>query len=394
VLGSGVPTCRIAIVCSGLGVIRRGYESFFPSFAEQLCDDPRLDIHLYKGGGPDTASETRVWNLPRHKRLAEGLGKLLRLGQPMLGRGYYVEQASFLLFLLPHLERSNPDVIYFSDKDLGDMLARWKRFRKKRWRLVFRNGGPYPPPYPLFDTVQQLTAPMYEKALAAGCPTEQQRLLTQGFDMSAHANFVRFSETQRRELKRNLGLPPDRPGLLAVSAVNRSHKRIDYLIRELAALPAPRPFLQLLGQVDRETPALIELGQRLLGNDGIDVRTVAATELTDYYQAADLFALASVREGFGRVMVEALLFGLPCIVHDYPVSRFVLGEQGYYADLTVDGNLTQMIERLVSNPEPEREPQRHREAFQRFNWAQVLPQYVEMLCLPGVGWEGPSRVEN
>ena len=43
--------------------------------------------------------------------------------------------------------------------------------------------------------------------------------------------------------------------------------------------------------------------------------------------------LASLREGFGRVYLEALMNGLPVVAHRNEVTEFVLGEEGYLIDL-------------------------------------------------------------
>ena len=62
--------------------------------------------------------------------------------------------------------------------------------------------------------------------------------------------------------------------MLSVAALNRRHKRQDYLIAELAALPAPRPFLLLAGEPDAETPEVRAMATAHLGAGGFDMRTV------------------------------------------------------------------------------------------------------------------------
>lgn len=370
------------MACSGLGTTRRGYEAFFESLNRRVQDVPDLDVRLYKGGGTSTGNQRRVWNLPRRSRSAVWIGERLGLGQAQLGRGYYVEQASFFAGLIPHLITWRPDLVYFSDKDLGDLLSRWRRVSGQRFRLLFRNGGPYPPPYPRFDYVQQLSEPLLQAALARGCPNEQQWLLPAGFDIAAA--FSPLQPEQRRALRLRLELPPDGPLALAVGAMNASHKRLDYVIREVARLPQPRPRLLVLGQPDAETPGIVDLGRRLLGTDRFGHRTVSAERVTDYYRAADLFVLASLREGFGRVWVEALAQGLPCLAHDFPVARFVLGEHGSFGDFSRDGTLTALLAQTLlaqtrQTPEAARQAAaRHRRVYERFSWDRLTGPYVDM----------------
>ncbi|MEY2532388.1 MAG: hypothetical protein QOF29_298, partial [bacterium] len=53
---------------------------------------------------------------------------------------------------------------------------------------------------------------------------------------------------------------------------------------------------------------------------------VSDAELEGLYRAADVFALASVTEGFGLVVLEALAAGLPAVVSDLDVFREFLGD--------------------------------------------------------------------
>lgn len=366
------------MVCSGLGTTRRGYEVFFASLNRHLVHHAGLDVHLFKGGGGRQGNQRRVWNLPRRSAAARRLGEWLGVGDPRLGRGYYIEQATFLLGLVPHLLAGRPDLVYFSDKNLGDLLARWRLASRQSFRLLFRNGGPYPPPYPRFDYVQQLTGPLRQAALAAGCPDSQQILLPAGFDITA--DFEPLGDAQRSLLRTRLGLPPERFVVLSVGALNATHKRLDYLVRELARLPEPRPYLVMLGQPDAETPGIVRLAEQTLGPAGFAHHSVPAEQVADYYRCADLFVLASLREGFGRVWVEALAHGLPSLAHDFPVARDVLGEHGRFADFTADGALAELIGQHLRTPHsPALARARHGQVYQRFSWDRLLPRYVDML---------------
>src|SRR3954447_9309480 len=130
---------RIFLVCSGLGRIRRGYEAFIQDLHGILIDEPCLDVLLFKGGGRSSFVERALWNLHRGSRLANLIGEWASLGSPLVGRGYYVEQLSFFVSLVPHLTFGRPDVLYFSDKDLGDLLSRWRRWTGQRFTLLFCN---------------------------------------------------------------------------------------------------------------------------------------------------------------------------------------------------------------------------------------------------------------
>jgi glycosyltransferase involved in cell wall biosynthesis len=186
-------------------------------------------------------------------------------------------------------------------------------------------------------------------------------------------------------LRRRLGLPRDAELLLSVAALNRWHKRLDYLIDEVASLER-RPHLVLLGERDEEAPVVLAQARRLLGEGGFTHRTVPRAEVGAYYRAADMFVLASRHEAMGRVLVEALAHGLPVLAHDAEWSRSVVGEHGFLADLERPGALAALIEHVRSDDggRPARLA-RHRDAFERFSWERLTPRYVEMVraCAAG-----------
>ena len=363
---------KVFLLCSGLGHINRGYESFTQECFDALSSVPELEITLFQGDGPADQEQVTLWNLPRGGRLCEWLGRTLGKS------GYWVEQVTFAVSLLPYLAQRRPDVIYFSDSNIGNLLWHWRRLSRQKFKLLFSNGGPMQPPYPRWDWVQQLAPTHRAAALATGFPANRQTLLPYGVRMEPELPTV--SPEDRAALCRSLGLPVDRPIVLSVGTVNQGHKRMEYVVREVAALPEPRPFLVLLGQQDEETPAVRAQAENLLGADGCLIRTVIHSEVSGYYQAANTFVLASLDEGFGRVFLEAMSWGLPCLAHDYPLTHYVLGDSGLLADLTQPGSLTTLLCDILEQGEdlPGRE-RRHQSAFKRFSWQQLQPEYVEMI---------------
>ncbi len=370
-----MPNCKtkVFLLCSGLGHINRGYESFTQECFDALSDVPELNITLFKGGGRSEGKQITLWNLPRNAPLTEWLGKKTRKG------GYWLEQITFTLSLLPHVIRQKPDVIYFSDCNIGNLLWHWRRLTKQNYKLLLSNGGPLKPPFPRWDFVQQMSQSVAEDAIAAGQPADRQRLVPYGFQMAPYSGLSHQATAAKRG---ELGLPLGRTILLSVGAVNSEQKRMDYVVRELASLPQPRPFLLLVGQQDAGTRQVAGLADELLGTDGFAIRTVTHKEISDYYQVADAFVLASLHEGFGRVFVEAMSHGLPCMAHDYPQARSLLGDSGYYADFSQSGQLTQLLcGLLLALPKnsPEMKLRRHQSVYQRFSWAELKPKYVAMI---------------
>lgn len=364
---------KIFIICSGLGRIKRGFESFSQECFDVLSKETSLDITLFKnGGGKSKGREIVLWNLPRDTWVAIKLGKLIKRG------AYFVEQATFFLSLLPYIYCSKPNVIYFSDGNLGNLLWYWRNLAKQKYKLLFCNGAPFSPDFvPYSDYIQQVTPHNFQIATKAGIPSAKQTMIPHGIYIPEELQIP--PTTEKWILKKKLRLPQNKPIILSVGSINKSHKRMDYLICAIDSLPEPRPYLLLLGQQNGESPEIIQLGNRLLGIDNFQVRTVAKDEVADYYKVADVFVLASLSEGFGLVLAEALSYGLPCLAHDYEISRFVLGDKGYFADFKIKGNLANLISNgLRENTDSSKYYIRHRSVYERFSWERLCPSYVEM----------------
>jgi glycosyltransferase involved in cell wall biosynthesis len=155
---------------------------------------------------------------------------------------------------------------------------------------------------------------------------------------------------------------------------------MDYLIREIASLPEPRPYLLLLGQQGAESAEIFQLGNELLGDDNFQIRTVDQNEVTNYYKIADVFVLASLREGLPRVILEAMSHGLPCLMHDYEISRFALGNEGYLANFELPGTLASLIpQALADSNNVSKRLRRHRTVYERFSWETLRPDYVKLI---------------
>jgi glycosyltransferase involved in cell wall biosynthesis len=378
---------RVALVCPGLGHVNRGFETFTAECFDALRGDGLLDLHLYKGAGLAADREHVAWCLRRDRAASRAIGKVI-------GRdAYYVEQVAFTLALLPQLVRLRPNVIYFSDGVVGNYLWRWRRLSRGGFKLLLSNGGPLgPPAFPRFDHVHQVSEVYYEESLNAGRPAETQTLIPYGFRIDPQLRPLSLDD--RAALRARLGIPSDRPVVLSVGAINHSHKRMDYVIREVASLPPPRPYLLLLGNLEPESPALIRMGNELLGANGFRATTVPLAETPAYYRAADAFVLASLHEGFGRAYVESLSHGLRCLAHDCPGARFVVGERGFFGDFRGDGALARLIRALRAGEDLETERQaRHRSAYERFSWERLRESYMEMIrhCAAETNHGGPGR---
>jgi len=362
----------VLLACSGLEHAQRGFESFARECFETLHDDPRLDLHLIKGSGPAGYRERSIPSLKRDARLARALGRFWH------GRGLEVEQAAFAFSLQPEVLRRKPDVIYLSEWYTGVLLNVLRRVNRQSYALVLSNGSMAAEGFEHFDRVHQHTAPALDYVLERGADPAKHILLPVAFKIPASPELPTHDE--RIALRARLGLPADRRIVISVAALNRSHKRLDYVITELSRIPEPRPFLLMVGQPEPETQGLRALATELLGTDGYKMRTVRRSEVDALLRASDFFVLGSLAEGLPRGLVEAMAQGLPCLAHDYSVAHYALGDHGLLADFTQPGALAGLLQAHAEPvDEPERARARHRFVYESFSWDRLAPRYVDLL---------------
>ena len=363
------PPVRVLLACSGLEHAHRGYESFARECFERLKDEPRLDLRLIKGSGPDGDRERAVRSIKRDDPIVRALA---RLGVNELK----AEQYAFGFSLQAEIRRQNPEVIYFSEWYTGVALNHLRRVNRRQYALVLSNGSMAPEGFEPFDRVHQHTAPALDFVLERGADPTRQTLLPVAFELP---DAVPTSE-ERDALRDRLGLPKDRPIVISVAALNRWHKRLDYVISEIARLPEPRPYLLLVGHPEPETEGVAAMARELLGEDGHGIRTVTRREVDGLLRASDFFVLGSLAEGLPRALVEGMAHGLRCLAHDYSVARFALGEHGLLADFTQPGALAGLLEAQVARPhDVDGAEARRRFVYDNFSWDRLAPEYVEML---------------
>jgi len=361
---------KVLFSCTGVGHFNRGIESFFREAFDGLKNSQGLEAKLIKGGGAPEKDEWVVNILPRTGRFAEGIGKIASRN------GYVVEQWSSFPSIAIKIRQWRPQVIFYSDSNLGFLLHRFRQAIGVPYRLLFSNGGPCAPPFGRTDYVHQVAPQYLDEAISFGEPAAKHFLVPYGIGAG---DAPQYDIERKNRLKRQLQLPLDRPVILSVGWISRHHKRMDYVIEEVSRLPPPVPYLQLLGAMDQSSNEIIALGNRLLGADGFGVASVPYEKVSSYYNAADIFVLASLNEGFGRVYLEALLHGLPVIAHDFAVAKFVLGGEGYLADLSQSGGLANAIHAGLSQKNDAISAMRRWKSVRdRFSWQVLAAQYLGM----------------
>ncbi len=135
----------------------------------------------------------------------------------------------------------------------------------------------------------------------------------------------------------------------------------------------------MAGSRERETAELVQFGASLLHDSLRILESVDRAELPSLYQAADIFALASLHEMMPIVTLEALACGLPLSCNSTPVLNWITGPAGFPQDLSVPGGLARQWERLSDSTFRASVSLRARDhAVRTFSEAVVLQQIEKM----------------
>lgn len=369
---------RVALPCTGLGRQRRGFETVTRDTHQALRHVPGLELAVYGGGGELLPGERAVWNLPRNSGTARAIARVTRRGP------YFIEQASFFAGFLPHLLAWQPHLVYFADLNFGNACWHWRRLTGQRFHLLYYNGGPTTRPFTRCDWVQQVTPAHYATARARGESADRMFSLPHGVRLTTAPPARDPARTAA--VRRSFGVSDGRAMLLSVGMLGATLKRMDVLVDVVASMaPDVRPHLVLLGQETEETRALRARASGL--GDGVWIGSWPRAQMEDAYAAADAFALLSLDEGFGLAYLEAMAAGLPCVAHDNPNTRYILGADAYLGDTTNPAVTVALIRRALGErtTEPQRAA-RHDWTYRRFSWDALAPLYAEMFraCAAGI----------
>jgi glycosyltransferase involved in cell wall biosynthesis len=211
---------------------------------------------------------------------------------------------------------------------------------------------------PLYYRLDRLCLPYYEKVICvsedlyrlcreAGVPADRCEMLENGVDLDDYRRNRSVAEAKRR-----LYLPPDR---LLIGAVGRlsAEKGFDLLIRAADQLLRQGLDLEvcIIGEGDDRLRLEALVAELALGDH---VRLLGyRADLPDWYEAMDVFALSSLREGLPNVLLEAMALETPVVATRIAgVPRLVRHEEnGLLVEPGSVENLTGALGRLLRDPD-------------------------------------------
>jgi glycosyltransferase involved in cell wall biosynthesis len=144
------------------------------------------------------------------------------------------------------------------------------------------------------------------------------------------------------------------------------NKRIDLLVEALPIVrqSVPNAVLLLVGD-DASNPAIAETAAKAkaraqeLGVTSHIIFTGVVADQAPYYGLADVYASASLHEGFGVPLIEAMASGVPIVASNATAHPWVIGEAGLLAEPGSAADLARQIVKVLTDD------QLHGELMQR-----------------------------
>lgn len=373
---------KVAISSLSLGDVAktRGLEVWAENLAHEL-KNRGIDVTLYKGWGKENSSIEKVLgSIKRDSGLAKNVNKFL---PPFswrfnLGSTYAIEGTTFAINLIKEIVKEKFDIVHTGDVPVARALVAAKKVGAIKAKVIFADAIPDETLNFIgkYGFVQQRTPCFFGEALKQGISEES---------YFAIPNFVdaqRFKPGIATNLRNELGIPRDAVVIMCAATIDKSYKRVDYLISEAADLYFRKNadiYLVLAGAERKESKELMQTGKDLLGDRFKALLNQPHSRMPEIYAAADVFVMCSINEVFGIAFIEAMSCGVPAIGHIYPPTQWVIGTGGECVDMLKKGSLSDTLEKYLNNGyRLKKGEQARKEALQRFSKDIVVEQIVAM----------------
>jgi glycosyltransferase involved in cell wall biosynthesis len=159
------------------------------------------------------------------------------------------------------------------------------------------------------DGVIAVSDALKRRMVELGVESEKIATIRNGVDRAV------FYPRDRMEARRKLGLDPKSRVIVTASALVPL-KGIDRLVDAMALLRDVSAKLYVIGEGTERAALETRIARHGLADRVLLVGSRPQSELAEWHSAADLFCLASHREGCPNVVIEAMACGLPVVAAD------------------------------------------------------------------------------
>ena len=360
------PRLRVALACPGVGLEQRGFERMFYDIFQLAVND--FDITIYKGGGVSNQREIVLKFANRNGLIAKYFPLHKLVGRTSI----HLECLTFCIALLYAIRKQNYDVVHVIDPPLAKLLFKFRNWFKLKFRILYTEGCNMPPErYPPADHLQQVSQATYQGAVDYGWPEDYMTLLPVGF----YPERFEVAAT-RSELRNKYGIDEKTFVILGIAAINRGHKRIDYLTREVSRLEGDI-LLWLDGSMDQGDPELVDFVRETLG-DRCRITHVPTANVGELLKLSDIFVHAAQSESFGLSIVEAAAAGLPLLINHAAHFQWLIPNSACWVDMGADNALTGRLQRIIDDRDELRTMVAAKGARSSFSWHHLKADYLAL----------------
>ncbi|MFT3738853.1 MAG: glycosyltransferase [Breznakibacter sp.] len=366
---------KVLIICTSLGKIKRGFEVSADQLFVEISKEPEIETYIAQQSTTNFNKKKRITVKYIHRG-----SKLYNLIKKLKSENYadFVHEVSFAIMLLPWILIKQPNVVYYTEPRLGNFLFHARKKLNLKYKLFFSNGAPYPPEVykDRCDFIQQKVKWTFDIGIENGVSPQKMDIIPNGFYLK---DTIILNDNEKSKLKIDLGYS-DKIILLAVGAINSHHKRINYIIEESESfLINNNAILICIGQITNESYEIQTAFQHLIIKKKLIIKTVTPHEVNKYYQIADLFIHASLFEGFGRSIVEALSYGCKCILHEFVGFREIANDTALYITMSQKGELERAINNVLINGYQYPSIDKIKEnVVNKFDWSTIRHNYIKI----------------
>jgi len=359
----------VILLCTGLGGVRRGFETYMHQLA--------TDLHQ-QGKGP---VRYEVWSAYptkdvayRHRRIpaVSRFNRLLGLLTRSLHARFHAEQQTMVPGLLWQLLLQRPAAIYLGEYQLYCYLFKLRSLLGLQWSLCLHTGGQAIPGLfrPQLDWVHHITNRFWDEAVQRGIPAGRQFLLPHPLaDAPMHTGSIPLPLQQAA----------GKFIVLSVGSLDETVKGMVTLARALAPF-ANQVFPVFLGEPSPQTPQLLEVLKGAFGNQ-FYTGQMPHQELPAWYRAAHVVVSCSRMESFGLVLLEALLQETAVMCFRWPGAEWVFGSHAcYFVGSGAEAIGREIMDMLEEPASRAKNPERRYYVQQRFGWQALEPAYLRMFA--------------
>lgn len=260
------------------------------------------------------------------------------------------------------------------DIQINEELGYGVRRNPKVNRIISKNYMKYPAVVAITETVRQ-------EYLKLKVSSERIKLIPNGVDID------RLQGNSKQNIRKKHGIPPDSTLILSVG---RNHPKKGYtLIPDILNMVLNQgidAYWIIIGR--RSSEMKKDIKSRSLSDRIILIEEIESTgssydlppdELIHYYHGADLFAMTSLLETFGIVLIEAVAAGLPVVCFNAPGIRDVMTPDcGIICPMNDIKAFADAIFRLVKRKESRVLTEECYSYAEDFSWDIIADKYLKL----------------